>query len=112
MGGVTSRPRRPPWPGPTRSTPITSTLTPLATRWPNSPSRRADADVSDDATCPRCGGVARPPGEWSDRWTCHTHGEIYPVSPVVAPHAGQVHHLIATSTVPWWVPWPLPREWV
>lgn len=65
-----------------------------------------------DVTCPRCGDTARPPGGWSDRWTCTVHGEIYPVSPVVAPNARQVHQLIGTSTVPWWLPWPLPRGWI
>jgi hypothetical protein len=45
-------------------------------------------------------------------WTCPEHGAVAPLHP---PHPGtseQVAHLSAHSTVPVWLPWPLPTGWL
>lgn len=43
---------------------------------------------------------------------CDAHGEIYPLAPLSIPSARQVRQLGKSSTVPMWLPWPLPRGWV
>lgn len=68
--------------------------------------------VKADPTCPRCGQAVRPPGVWSNRWACVTHGEIYPLQPVVVPTARLAHQLAERSNVPLWLTWPLARGWV
>ncbi len=65
-----------------------------------------------ESTCPRCGGPVRPPGAWSNRWTCALHGEVFPLAPVTAPGPRLVRQLAVRSRLPLWLPWPLPRGWV
>ncbi|HEY9412250.1 MAG TPA: DUF6758 family protein [Jiangellaceae bacterium] len=65
-----------------------------------------------EQTCPRCGVQARPPGAWSSRWSCPEHGEVYPLAPFAVPSAELARQLGASSHVPLWMPWPLPRGWV
>lgn len=65
-----------------------------------------------DHVCPRCGTAAKQPGAWSSRWTCPTHGEVYPLAPFTAPSPRQTRQLAERSGVPLWMPWPLPRGWV
>ena len=36
-------------------------------------------------SCPRCGSNLHPPGLWSSAWSCHEHGPVPPVQPVVQP---------------------------
>lgn len=54
----------------------------------------------------------RPPGVWSNRWTCSQHGEIHPLQPVAVPSAPLARQLGERSPVPLWLPWPLTRGWV
>lgn len=63
-------------------------------------------------TCPRCSAETRPPGLWSDSWTCPVHG---PVAPLRQPAVGSDEVLLAVaaaSAVPLWLPWPLPAGWL
>lgn len=62
--------------------------------------------------CPRCGEQARPPGLWSDVWTCPAHGDVAPLHPPVAASPEALHALAARSQVPLWLPWPLPQGWL
>jgi hypothetical protein len=68
--------------------------------------------VKGDRTCPRCGAEIRPPGVWSSRWSCTTHGDVFPLQPVPIPSARLARQLGERSPVPLWLPWPLPRGWV
>ena len=63
-------------------------------------------------TCPRCGGVVRPPGLWSDSWTCSIHGAVAPLHPGVAGSAEMLRQVGLRSQVPLWMPWPLPAGWL
>lgn len=68
--------------------------------------------VSVTLSCPRCGVVVRPPGIWSDTWTCPDHGGVAPLHPptLATPEAlAQTGH---RSQVALWVPWPLPPGWL
>ncbi len=68
--------------------------------------------MSATLTCPRCGQAVRPPGLWSDAWTCAEHGAVAPLHP---PMVGSDEALIQTaarSQVPIWLPWPLPAGWL
>lgn len=65
-----------------------------------------------EPTCPRCGSGLTAPGLWSSAWTCPAHGVVHPFQPIAAPTAELVHSVVATSAVPVWLPWPLPRGWV
>jgi hypothetical protein len=53
-----------------------------------------------------------PPGVWHDGWQCAVHGEVYPLSWSPDPSADWVRAVAARSTVPVWLPWPLPSGWV
>lgn len=64
------------------------------------------------ALCPRCRRPATAPGAWSSRWTCSVHGEIYPLADVTPPNPAATRQLGQRSSVPLWLPWPLPRGWV
>lgn len=67
---------------------------------------------TDGFRCPRCGADARPPGLWSDVWTCPAHGDI---APLHAPMAATPETLVGgaqRSQVPVWLPWPLPVGWL
>ncbi|MET0916560.1 MAG: DUF6758 family protein [Jiangellaceae bacterium] len=68
--------------------------------------------MKEDPTCPRCGGALRSPGLWSSRWTCPTHGEVFPLHPVTVPSARLARQLGERSAVPLWLPWPMQRGWV
>lgn len=63
-------------------------------------------------SCPRCGQPCRPPGWWSDSFTCPLHGDVAPVHPPVASSAEVIEQLAARAQVPIWLPWPLPVGWV
>jgi hypothetical protein len=54
----------------------------------------------------------RAPGWWSDRWTCTLHGEIAPLQASLPPTAEALQFVAARSSVPVWVPWPLPVGWL
>jgi len=68
--------------------------------------------VSAHLTCPRCGGDVRPPGRWSDTWSCPIHGGIAPLHPAVPGSDEALHQLALRSQVPLWLPWPLPVGWL
>ncbi len=63
-------------------------------------------------TCPRCGNEVQPPGLWSDTWHCPEHGGVAPLHEAVLPSDEALHGLARESTVPVWVPWPLPPDWL
>ncbi|MBL8931975.1 MAG: hypothetical protein JNL54_17835 [Kineosporiaceae bacterium] len=63
-------------------------------------------------SCPRCGQLVRPPGLWSDAWTCAEHGAIAPVHAPVMPSDPALSQIARRSQVPLWLPWPLPRGWL
>jgi len=65
-----------------------------------------------EPSCPRCGGGLHPPGLWSSSWQCHQHGAVHPLQPVVQPSAELLHGIRASTAVPVWLPWPLPRGWL
>lgn len=65
-----------------------------------------------DLTCPRCGAPARPPGLWSDSWTCPVHAAIVPLHPPLTASDEVVRHVAMHSQVPLWVPSPLPVGWL
>lgn len=62
--------------------------------------------------CPRCGAELRPPGLWSSAWECPRHGVVHPY--MVLTHIGveAIEHVVGRTTVPLWMPHPLPRGWV
>lgn len=68
--------------------------------------------VSTTLTCPRCGSVVRPPGLWSDSWTCAIHGSVFPLHPAMVGSEEALRQLGLRSQVPIWLPWPLPADWV
>lgn len=63
-------------------------------------------------SCPRCGLPVSEPGPWSSAWLCSRHGAVDPLQPFGRPSAELAKHLVARTTVPMWLPWPLPRGWV
>jgi len=63
-------------------------------------------------TCPRCGSDVRPPGLWSDAWTCPVHGGVAPLHPAVAPSPEVLRQTGLRSQVPLWMPWPVPSGWL
>ncbi len=54
----------------------------------------------------------KPPGLWSNDWSCPVHGAVLPMQPVMQPRIETVLHTASTSRVPVWLPWPLPHGWV
>jgi len=68
--------------------------------------------VSGPLTCPRCSAQTRPPGLWSDGWTCPVHGRVSPLRPPVVGSDDVLRQVGATSGVPLWMPWPLPAGWL
>jgi hypothetical protein len=68
--------------------------------------------VGAQLTCPRCGSGIRPPGLWSDSWTCPIHGGIAPLHPPVGASGEALRQLGLRSQVPLWLPWPLPAGWL
>ncbi len=65
-----------------------------------------------EPTCPRCAGALRAPTVWRSEWTCALHGEVAPVQPLVPPSAPVLHAVAHRSSVPVWLPWPLPAGYV
>ncbi len=68
--------------------------------------------MSTNLTCPRCGREVRPPGLWSDAWSCAVHGEVAPLHPAVVGSEEALRQLGQRSQVPVWLPWPLPLGWL
>lgn len=68
--------------------------------------------MSSTLTCPRCGVKVRPPGVWSDAWTCPIHGGVAPLHPPVTGSDEALRQHGARSEVPLWLPWPLPAGWL
>ena len=65
-----------------------------------------------EPSCPRCAGTLHPPGLWSNDWRCDGHGAVPPVQPVLQPSPDVLRAAAASSGVPLWMPWPLPRGWL
>lgn len=63
-------------------------------------------------SCPRCGVRVRPPGIWSDAWSCPTHGGVAPLHPPVLATPEALQQTGHRSQVPLWLPWPLPPGWL
>jgi len=63
-------------------------------------------------TCPRCSADLRPPSLWSDTWTCPLHGAVAPTYPPIRPSNLALHAAGKRSSVPLWLPWPLPAGWL
>ncbi|MCD5351699.1 DUF6758 family protein [Kineosporia mesophila] len=62
-------------------------------------------------TCPRCGSVAREPGDQAPVWTCEQHGDVVPVGPAQAPTQKLLRQVALDSLVPVWIPHPMPDDW-
>lgn len=56
--------------------------------------------------------MVRPPGLWSDAWTCSTHGGVAPLHPPVLATVEALQQTGHRSQVPLWLPWPLPAGWL
>ncbi|EIV95699.1 DUF6758 family protein [Frankia sp. QA3] len=63
------------------------------------------------ATCPRCLGPLRPPDLWSSQYRCDEHGEVSPYRTAVSSREQSLHALATSSTVPVWLPEPMPVHW-
>jgi hypothetical protein len=68
--------------------------------------------VTGTLTCPRCGREVRPPGLWSDTWTCPVHAAVAPLHPAMVGSDDALRQLGLRSQVPIWLPWPLPLGWL
>lgn len=68
--------------------------------------------VRNEPCCPRCAEPVRPPGLRASGWTCPAHGQVPPFQPPHPPSAAWLADVARRSTVPVWVPWPLPRGWL
>jgi hypothetical protein len=68
--------------------------------------------VTGTLTCPRCGREVRPPGLWSDTWTCPVHAAVAPLHPPMVGSEDALRQLGSRSQVPIWMPWPLPLGWL
>src|SRR3954452_24112968 len=64
------------------------------------------------STCPRCGATTRPPGLWSDDWSCPHHGGVAPLHPAMVASDDALRQTAARSRVPVWLPYPLPPDWL
>ncbi len=62
--------------------------------------------------CPRCGSGLQSPGLWSSSWQCERHGPVHPLQHAGPPSIEALQHITATSAVPVWLPWPLPKGWL
>ena len=49
---------------------------------------------------------------WSSAWRCDLHGEISPLAPARLPSRDGLLLLASHTTVPVWLPWPLPAGWL
>ncbi|WP_261553681.1 DUF6758 family protein [Frankia tisae] len=63
------------------------------------------------ATCPRCLGPLRPPDLWSSQYRCDEHGEVSPYRTAVSSREQALQSLATSSTVPVWLPEPMPVHW-
>lgn len=54
----------------------------------------------------------RPPGLWTDAWTCAEHGAVAPLHPAVLASDEALHGAADRCHVPLWIPWPPPPGWV
>ena len=63
-------------------------------------------------TFPRCGAEARPPGLWSDTWSCSVHAAVAPLHPARSASDEALRQLATRAQVPVWLPWPLPTDWL
>lgn len=53
-----------------------------------------------------------PPGPWSSAWSCAEHGPVDPLQFAPNPSSDVLMLTARQSTVPVWLPWPLPDGWV
>ena len=64
-------------------------------------------------SCPRCGGVVKPPDLMRSEWLCDRCGPVLPMHATRGMGAAAVaavrEHL--SADVPLWCPWPLPPGW-
>lgn len=61
-------------------------------------------------SCPRCPEDIEV-GE--DAWTCPSHGSVVPLwRPETPSYDAFAEHLLASGSLPTWLPWPLPPGWV
>jgi hypothetical protein len=62
-------------------------------------------------SCPRCGGLVRPPDLMHSEWRCADHGAVPPLH--LARHIGPdvLEAACKISRVPVWCPWPLLPGW-
>lgn len=67
--------------------------------------------MSAPAVCPRCLRLVRPPDLWSSQWRCDEHGDVSPYRVAVSSRRGALGALVSSSTVPVWIPWPMPVNW-
>jgi len=49
---------------------------------------------------------------WTSAWHCDLHGEIAPLAPARLPSRDGLQLLASHTTVPVWLPWPLPAGWL
>ncbi|MBX6391475.1 MAG: phosphotransacetylase [Frankia sp.] len=61
--------------------------------------------------CPRCLGQLAPPDLWSDQFRCASHGDVAPFHQSGSSPADALRQLGRTSSVPVWVPTPMPVHW-
>ncbi|GAB2687339.1 hypothetical protein GCM10027194_21790 [Thalassiella azotivora] len=54
----------------------------------------------------------REPGIWVSDWTCARHGAVQPWSAPHPPTQRWLADVARRSSVPVWVPWPLPAGWL
>lgn len=62
--------------------------------------------------CPRCRGSLHSPGPWLSDWSCARHGIVPPLPPSHPPTQAWLQDVASRSTVPVWMPWPLPTGWL
>jgi hypothetical protein len=70
-------------------------------------------------SCPRCGGVVRPPDLMHSEWRCEMCGAVPPLhvpgrvaAEIVAGALDRIRRVDGDDvTVPMWCPWPLPPGW-
>lgn len=65
-----------------------------------------------ETECPRCGARLRLPNLMRDGYLCPQHGEEAPLHMPLLPDPENLPALLSTATVPAWIPWPLPANWV
>lgn len=66
-------------------------------------------------SCPRCGGLLRPPGLAHSQWLCGLCGPVLPqhtVDRLSHEVMGSVAQRASKDGMPVWCPWPLPQGWM